>query len=106
MNRQEAIHILELIPDLYPRYNISKKKAEMLIAALLPMDYEGVKANLAVYVANHPYAPTIAEIADYPVVRDEQLNQLEVWREEAERVPFEIKQQFQEKMTRLLGGII
>lgn len=103
MNRQQAIQVLELIRDLYPRYNISKEKAKMLIPSLLPMDYERVRENLAAYVATHPYAPTIAEIAAYPVVQNEQLDQLDVWREEAADVPLEMKQKFQQKMIRLLG---
>lgn len=104
MNRQQAIHVLELIRDLYPRYNISKEKAEMLIPALLPMDYERVRENLAVYVATHPYAPTIAEIAANPVEKNESFDQLDAWREEAANVPVEIKQNFQRKMVLLLEG--
>ena len=106
MNKQQAIHILEMIRDLYPRYNISKEKAKMLIPALLPMDYERVRGNLAVYVAAHPYAPTIAEISAYPVVQNEQLDQLDVWREEAADVPIEMKQKFQQKMVMLLGDTV
>lgn len=104
MNRQQAIHTLELIRELYPRYNISKEKAKMLIPTLLPMDYERVKKNLAVYVATHPYAPTIAEIAAHPDEPSASINQLAIWREEAADVPMEVKQKFQQKVALLLEG--
>ena len=104
MNKQQAIHVLEMIRDLYPRYTISKEKARMLIPALLPMDYERVRGKLATYVATHPYAPTIAEIAAYPIEENEKLDQLEQWREEAADVPFAMKQEFQQKMVLLLEG--
>lgn len=106
MNRQQAIHTLELIRELYPRYHISKEKAKMLIPTLLPMDYERVKKNLSKYVATHPYAPTIAEIAANPVVTNHSVDHLDVWRKEAADVPVEVKQNFKRKMTLLLEGSV
>src|SRR5699024_11187558 len=79
-----------------------KEKAKMLIPTLLPMDYERVRKNLSVYVATHPYAPTIAEIAAHPVEPYGTDDLLDVWRKEAADVPFEITQKFQQKMVRLL----
>lgn len=105
MKRGEAIELLELIQDLYPRYSLSKEKAKMLIQALTPMDYEGVKDNLSVYVATHPYAPTVAEIAAYPLEENELLNQLDVWRAEANEVPEETKQHFHHKIQRLIAEV-
>lgn len=104
MNRQEAIHTLELIRELYPRYHISKEKAKMLIPTLLPMDYQRVMKNLSVYVAAHPYAPTIAEIAANPPITNDSIDQFDVWRKEAANVPMEMKRNFQQKMELLLEG--
>lgn len=102
MNKKEEIHVLEMMQDFYPKYNLSKEKAKMLIPALLPMEYERVMEKLAAFVASHPYAPTIAEIAAYPPVRNEQLDEVSVWKKEAANVPEEIKRVFHLKMSELL----
>lgn len=102
MNEEKAISILELIQALYPKYNLSKDKAKMLLPILLPMDYERVKKKLAAYAATYPYAPTIAEIADNPATPNEQLDKISAWREEASHVPDAIKNAFYQKMAKLL----
>src|SRR5699024_12388827 len=85
MNQEEAIHVLETIKDIYPTYAISKIKAKMLIPELLPMDYSLVMEKLAKHVKDHPYAPTISEIAAYPKQQNEQLDSLKKWREQAKK---------------------
>lgn len=78
----------------------------MLITSLLPMDYEGVKENLGCYVATHPYAPTIAEIAAHPIEKNNLCDQVDIWREESEHVPIKMKQEFQEKIARMIEGMM
>lgn len=66
MNRNEAIDVLETIRDIYPKFEVSERKANILIPKLQPMDYGLVMEKLSAHVAAHPYPPTIAEIAAFP----------------------------------------
>ena len=102
MNQEEAIHVLETIKDIYPTYAISKIKAKMLIPELLPMDYSLVMEKLAKHVKDHPYAPTISEIAAYPKKQNEQLDSLKKWREQAKKVPPEFRKTFHHQMLQLI----
>lgn len=102
MDRKEAIRVLETIKEIYPRYDISKKKAQMLIPQLQPMDAHGVMEKLTAHVAHHPYPPTIAEIAAYPAKSNTHLEKLQKWRLDAAEVPRELKQRFHKQMTQLV----
>lgn len=102
MNKQEAIHVLETIKNVYPKYDITKEKAKMLIPQLLAMDYSSVLERLAKHVATHPYPPTISEIAVYETKRNKQLETLKKWREEAAHVPVELKETFHKQMLHVI----
>jgi Loader and inhibitor of phage G40P len=94
VNRQEAVDVLETIKLLYPKYEITMEKGNILITSLERMDYRLVMENLTNYVARSPFPPTIADIAAYPSDENENLEQMKKWREEAKRVPEEVKQRF------------
>src|SRR5699024_8814317 len=102
MDRREAIQVLETIKDIYPRYDISKKKAQMLIPELIQMDGNGVMEKLSAHVASHHYPPTIAQIAAYPVESNHHLDKIKKWRMDAAQVTTEIKQRFHKQMTQLV----
>lgn len=102
MNRKEAIHVLETIKDVYPRYDISKKKAGILIKELVLMDYTRVMEKMSKHVATHPYPPTIREIAGYSEKHNEDLTRLKEWREQVQDVPLDFKQVFHEQMRQLI----
>ncbi|WP_404451967.1 hypothetical protein LG329_16700 [Virgibacillus necropolis] len=102
MNYEEAITVLETIGELYPKYEVSIRKGQMLAPQLMKMDYARVLENLSDYVATHPYAPTLAEIAAFPVESNEHLDKISVWRAEAAKVPDEVKQNFHKQMIKLL----
>lgn len=104
MNRKEAIHVLRTIKEVYPKYDICKRKASMLIQELLPMDYTLVLRRLAKHVATHPYPPTISEIAVYSRKRDNQVEKLAKWREQAQDVPLELRETFHKQMLELIRG--
>lgn len=104
MERSEAIQVLETIRDIYPKYEVSKKKAQMLIPQLKPMDHKQVMEKLSAHVATCPYPPTITEIAAYPVESNDHLEKLKEWRVEASKVPNEIKQVFHQQMIKLIKG--
>lgn len=102
MNYEEAIIVLETIGELYPKYEVSVRKAQMLAPQLMKMDYARVLENLSDYVAAHPFAPTLAEIAGFPVESNDHLDNINVWRAEAAKVPDEIKHHFHKQMITLL----
>ncbi|WP_186579725.1 replicative helicase loader/inhibitor [Aquibacillus kalidii] len=102
MTHDEAVDVLETIAEVYPRYELTKKKAAILLPQLKQMDYQLVLAKLSAYVADHPFAPTIAEIAAYPAKQNEHIRLINQWKQEAENVPQETKQAFQLQMKRLV----
>lgn len=103
MNRQEAIEILETIQEVYPKFVLSKRKANMLLPVLQEMDYQQVTEKLSHHVATHPYAPTMEEIAAYPAVENNYLQLVRAWREEAASVPADVKMSFYQRMNTLLA---
>jgi hypothetical protein len=103
MTREEAIDVLETIRAVYPKFDISKKKATLLIPQLEKMDYAGVINKLSAFIAAYPYAPTIAEIAVYPKEQNAYLKEMEVWEKEAAAVPEKTKERFRKAMLELLA---
>ncbi len=102
MKYKEAVDVLETIAELYPsRFEISKKKAMILIPQLEKMDYKGVMDNLSNYVAEKPFPPTIAEIASYPTEKNNHLEKVEQWKQEAKQVSPETKKKFQQQLQEL-----
>ncbi|GAB3059590.1 hypothetical protein [Virgibacillus ainsalahensis] len=102
MTKEEAIAILETIAEVYPKFEMTKKKAKLLLPQLKQMDYNRVMDKLSAYVVKYPYAPTIAEIAAYPPEPNEHLEKMSQWQEEAVRVPAETKERFRAAMIRLI----
>lgn len=54
MTKKEAIYVLETIRAIYPKYEISKKKAQILTPQLQPMDHKLVMEKLSAYVGEPP----------------------------------------------------
>lgn len=103
MNQHEGIALLQTIQEVYPKYDLSKRKAGMLLKALQDMDYMLVMERLSSHVASHPYPPTIEEIAAYATDENKALHQIQAWREEAAMVPADVKVSFYRKMNALLS---
>lgn len=102
MNREQAIDVLETIQAFYPKVNMDKRKARILIPELEKMDYDGVMKNLSAHVAAHPYAPTLSEIATYPIEQNDYIAESIGWEEEAKKVPEEVKREFFEAFRKLV----
>ena len=102
MTKEEAIEVLKTINEMYPRFNLTKRKAVMLIPNLKKMDYQGVMKNLSVFVMESPYPPILSEIAAYPDDEDSHLDEKEKWQEEAKKVSPEMKAQFREAFQKFL----
>jgi len=102
VKREEAIDVLEHIAAMYPKVDMSKKKAKMLLPALMEMDYAGVMTKLRHFAMKYPYPPTIAEIAVYPKMPNEHLEKMKKWQEEANKVSEQTKQQFRMQLEKLI----
>lgn len=106
MTEEESFDVLKTIAELYPRYELTKRKAQILLPQLQKMEYDGVLKKLSAYVAEHPHAPTIAEIAVYPPEENKHLKMMKEWQAEADKVSEETKQQFRLQMQQLLGKFV
>lgn len=102
MTHDEAVRILEMITDVYPKSQMNRNKAMLLLPALKEMDYDGVMKKLSAFVATYPYPPTLAEIAVYPKEENETLQKINRWRREADKVAPEMKMNFRREMQRLM----
>lgn len=102
MTTDEALEVLRTIDEMYPRFNLTKRKAAILIPILKEMDYTGVMKNLAEHVMHHLYPPMLSEIAAYEETPAEPLAEVEVWQEEADGITEELKQQLLKEVQGLL----
>ncbi|WP_163971073.1 replicative helicase loader/inhibitor [Oceanobacillus halotolerans] len=102
MKREEAIDILETVKEMYPKFEVTKRKLNMLIPQLEQMDYRVVMGNLSAYVERNTFAPTIADIAAYPPEENIYLTKIDAWRQEAASVPEETKMRFREELHQLV----
>lgn len=103
MNRKEALEVLKTIAELYPRFELTERKAAILIPGLLKMDYKKVMKNLEKHVTEYAYPPTLAEIAAYPSEKNEALERIEKYEREARENPPtpEQRRMYAESMKRL-----
>jgi len=102
MNRNQALEILQMINEIYPKFNLTERKVEIMLPELEKMDYERVKTRFSEYMTTSPFPPTLADLAAYAPEENKTLKQMEQWRKEAEKVPAEVKLQFREKMQQLI----
>lgn len=103
MTKEEALEILKTINEMYPRFNLTKRKAMLLIPNLQNMDYPGVMNNLSAFVMDNPYPPMLSEIAAYADEGDTALTEVKAWQEEAKKVPPEVKERFRKQFEQLVG---
>lgn len=99
MTKEEALEILKSIDEMYPRFQLTKRKAMLLIPNLMNMDYDGVMKNLSAYVMENPYPPILNEIAAYAEEADHVLAEIEAWQEEAKKVSPEVKERFRKQFA-------
>ncbi|GGM43294.1 hypothetical protein GCM10011351_31570 [Paraliobacillus quinghaiensis] len=102
MNNDQALEVLGTIAELYPKFDISKRKVAILLPKLKKMDYSKVMKKLSAYAAEHPYAPTLSEIAVYPPETNIYLEQQRPqWEKEAALVSEETKIEFKQQLNTL-----
>jgi hypothetical protein len=104
MTREEAILILENISALYSKFELSERKAELLLPILEQMDYNGVIKKLTAYAAKEPFPPTIDAISCYLPETNLNLKQMHIWKKEAAQVSTEVKRAFYSQFQQLIEG--
>ncbi|MFD1851400.1 hypothetical protein [Oceanobacillus bengalensis] len=102
MTPKEGLEVLETIAELYPKFEVTKRKVRILLPQFEQMDFEGVMNNLSNHVATYAYPPTIAEIAAYLPEPNKHLEDLKKWEEEAAKVPKEVKDCFKAELAKLV----
>lgn len=102
LNRNEALSVLESITGMYPRFELTEQVIEAWLPLLEEMDYKRVMARLRNHAVSNRFPPTIAEISAYAPPENTALKKMEKWQREAEQVPDEVKQKFQQKMKQLI----
>ncbi|OZU87642.1 hypothetical protein CIL03_16270 [Virgibacillus indicus] len=104
MIKEEALEVLQTINEMYPRFDLTKRKAKMLVPNLKQMDYQGVMKNLSAYIMEHPYPPMLSEIAAYGDEEESHLEEMAKWQEEAKKVSPLLKEQFRQQFEQFIKG--
>lgn len=102
MDKNQAIEILETIHEIYPRFELTDRKIEVLIPQLKKMDYDRVMSRLNDHIVSNPFPPSIAEIAAYAPEKNEHLEKVEKWKREAAQVPESKKREFYDAVKKLI----
>ncbi|WP_407270395.1 hypothetical protein [Radiobacillus sp. PE A8.2] len=102
MTYEEAIEVLQMLEDLFPKYVVTERKTAVLLPALKTMDYDGVMRNISNHYMESPHAPTLKEVAAYPSQANPHIDQMAKWQEEAKKVTPETKEKFRKAFQELL----
>lgn len=102
MNQNQAVDVLESIDEIYPKFELTEKKVKILLPKLMEMDYDRVMKRLADHAAEKPFPPTLAEIAAYAPAKNEHLEKMKRWEEEASKVSPEKKARVAAELQELL----
>ncbi|UOQ45409.1 hypothetical protein MUN89_05540 [Halobacillus salinarum] len=105
MTYEEALEVLETIHEFYPdKFQVTKRKANLLIPQLEEMDFAGVMNKLAAFTAAAPFPPTLSQIAVFPPEENYYLERMKAWEKEADAVSEETKRAFHIKLEQLMEG--
>ncbi|KHE72641.1 hypothetical protein [Halobacillus sp. BBL2006] len=103
MKYDEAIDVLETIEELFDgKFTITKRKLAVYVPQLERMEYDAVMDKLFYYASQSPFPPTLADIAVLPPKKNEYLEKMKVWEEEAALVPEETKRLFAQKFAEMV----
>ena len=107
MDKEQGIEVLETIKEVYPKFEITKRKAKVLVPALMRLDYDGTMRKLQDYILENPFPPAISDIAVFPPAsqrpEEQEWRKIERFREEAKKVRPETREKFRREMKKLLN---
>ena len=104
MTTDEAMEVLYTIHEMYPKFNLTERKAKLLVPNLKKMNFRGVMKKLGEHVMHHPYPPRLNEIAVYEAnegKEESHFTEIEQWEEEARKVTPEMRRRFREQFEKL-----
>ncbi|WP_173915215.1 hypothetical protein [Halobacillus sp. Marseille-Q1614] len=106
MKYEEAVKVLETIEELFEgKFTITKRKLAVFVPELEHMEIDRVMEKVYHYASKYHFPPTLADIASYPPKKDDYLEKMRRWEEEAANVPEETKRLFQEKFDELVRKV-
>ncbi|MFG6147482.1 hypothetical protein [Halobacillus sp. B23F22_1] len=106
MKYDEAVEVLETMEELFSgKFKITKRKLDVFVPELERMAFIPVMEKLFDYAVVHPFPPTLADIAVYEPKKNDHLEKMRQWDEEAAKVPEETKRLFEEKFNELLRKV-
>lgn len=94
--------MFKLIKSVYPNFEVDQTKVDTWSNVMKGQDYDRVIIKLQEHMKANKFPPTIAEISAYAPKRNEHLEKMKMWKQEASKVPEETKQQFRDKLMQLI----
>src|SRR5690625_4672033 len=102
MNREQVKTLFRLLGNAYPQFMPGSKeklkdKIDTWTEVMKNMDYERVMARAQEHIQTNKFPPTIAEISAFAPKKDDTLEKMRQWEEEAKKVPTHVKQNFEKQ---------
>ncbi|GAE31787.1 hypothetical protein [Halalkalibacter hemicellulosilyticus] len=87
MTNEEAAEVLLTIHEVYPSFELTERKMNMLVPALLDMDLVRVLKRLNEHIMTNPWPPTMADIAAFPDRQNKTLKKTQEYEKVASENP-------------------
>ena len=106
MDREQVKKLFRLLGNAYPQFMPTtpeklKDKIDTWTSIMKDMDYERVMSRARQHVQENKFPPTIAEVSAYAPERNDTLEKMRRWEEEAKKVPPQVKQKFEQEIKKL-----
>lgn len=86
MERKEVVDLFKFLKNIYPNFEVDSGKADTWHRLMKDMDFERVMVKAEQHVQANKFPPTVAEIAAYAPAKNEHLEKMKRWEEEAAKV--------------------
>lgn len=103
MDRDQVKELFKFLMSIYPTFDSpTTEKIDTWHRLMKDMDFKRVMAKAEQHVQVNKFPPTISEIAAYAPKENKHLEKIERWKEEAKKVPNELRQEFFAKVQALV----
>lgn len=102
MTKADVVKLFKFIKSIYPTFEVSQEKINIWSSVMKKMDFDRVMVRVNEHVTENKFPPTIAEIAAYPPEKNDHLDKMREWEQEAAKVPESTKQRFKQEMKKLI----
>lgn len=83
-------------------FEVTTEKVDSWTRLMKKMDFVRVMAKAEQHALENKFPPTIAEIAAFAPEKNEHLEKMKRWEQEAKQVPESTKQQFRDELKKLI----